>query len=253
MENDTLNFLATWNTWGQIASIIAASLGILVALYYFVKLVTIKDYKKKYDFINLNEINLLWISSLFLIIAGSIYVNTLVAKPDLVWFIVRIFVSVMFALIVGVAVSNVLRVYYPSYIEKRLHRLRFTPRVSPNTGKPMKLLSEEEEDVHLDEGMQAEENIFSIDYDVWIDEETGYTQIDKYAGHLHALACPECSYQTLKVAKEEIITSPTVETSGELLKFYKCGYCNHKERKVFRVAKLIETREVAPQMQGATV
>lgn len=253
MENDTLNFLAAWNTWGRIASIVAASLGILVALYYFVKLVTIREYKKKYDFINLNEINLLWISSLFLIIAGAIYVNTLVAKPDLVWFIVRIFVSVMFALIVGVAVSNVLRVYYPSYIEKRLHRLRFTPRISPKTGKPMKLLSEEEEDVHLDEGMQAEENIFSVDYDVWIDEETGYTQIDKYAGHLHALACPECSYQTLRVAKEEIITSPTVETAGELMKFYKCGYCNHKEKKVFRVARLIETRETAPQMHGAPV
>ena len=65
----------------------------------------------------------------------------------------------------------------------------------------MKLLSEEEEDVHLDEGMQAEENIFSVDYDVWIDEETGFTQIDKYAGHLHALECPECSYQTLKSGK----------------------------------------------------
>ena len=253
MQNDTLNFLASWNTWGQVASIVAASLGMLVALYYFVKLVTIREYKKKYDFINLNEINLLWISSLFLIIAGAVYVNTLVAKPDLVWFIVRIFVSVMFALIIGVAVSNVLRVYYPSYIEKRLHRLRFTPRISPKTGKPMKLLSEEEEDVHLDEGMQAEENIFSVDYDVWIDEETGYTQIDKYAGHLHALACPECTYQTLRVAKEEIITSPTVETAGELMKFYKCGYCNHREKKVFRVARLIETRETAPQMQGAPV
>lgn len=252
MENDTLNFLVTWNSWGRIVSLIAASLGILVALYYFLKLISIREYKKKYDFVNLNEINLLWISSLCLIVAGTIYVNTLVAKPDLVWFIVRIFVSVMFALIVGVAVSNVLRVYYPSFIEKRLHRLRFTPRISPKTGKPMKLLSEEEEDVHLDEGMQAEENIFSVDYDVWIDEETGHTQIDKYAGHLHALACPECTYQTLKVAKEEIITSPTVETAGELLKFYKCGYCNHKEKKVFRVAKLIETREM-PQIQGATV
>lgn len=253
MENDTLNFLTAWNTWGQIASIVAASLGILVALYYFGKLIAIREYKKKYDFINLNEINLLWISSLFLIIAGAVYVNTLVAKPDLVWFIVRIFVSVMVALIVGVAVSNVLRVYYPSYIEKRLHKLRFKPRISPKTGKPMKLLSEAEEDVHLDEGMQAEENIFSIDYDVWIDEETGYTQIDKYAGHLHALACPECTYQTLRVAKEEIITSPTVEAAGELMKFYKCGYCNHKEKKVFRVAKLIETRETAHHMQEVTV
>ena len=30
----------------------------------------------------------------------------------------------------------------------------------------MKLLSEEEEDAYLDEGMQAEENVFSVDYDI---------------------------------------------------------------------------------------
>lgn len=243
MENSTLQFLETWNSWGKIAALVAAGLGFLVFLYYIVKLISIRNYKKKYDFINLNEINLLWISSLFLIISATIYANTLVAKPDMVWFIVRVFVSVMFALIVGVIVSNILRVYYPSFIEKRLHKLRFTPRTSPKTGKAMKLLSEEEEDVHLDDGMQAEENIFSVDYDVWIDEETGYTQIDKYAGHLHALECPECNYQTLKVAKEEILTSPTVETVGELMKFYKCGYCNHKVKKVFKVARLIETSD----------
>ena len=36
----------------------------------------------------------------------------------------------------------------------------------------MRLLREDEEDIHLNEGMQAEENVFSIDYDVWIDEKT---------------------------------------------------------------------------------
>ena len=39
----------------------------------------------------------------------------------------------------------------------------------------MKFVKEEEEDAYLDEGQQAEENVFSVDYDVWIDQETGYT------------------------------------------------------------------------------
>jgi len=47
-------------------------------------------------------------------------------------------------------------------IEKRLKVLRYKPRISPKTGKPMKLLSEEEEDVHLDEGMQAEETFIQL-------------------------------------------------------------------------------------------
>lgn len=250
MEKNTLSFLDTWNHIGQMAIYALIGAGICVLLYFFIRLFTIRSYKNKYDFVNEKEINLLWFSSLFFIVAATVYVNTLVAKPDIVWFIVRIFVSVMFALIVGVVVSNLLRVYYPSFVEKRLKKLRYTPRMSPKTGKPMKLLSEEEEDVHLDEGMQAEENIFSVDYDVWVDIEADYVQIEKYAGHLHAEECTECSYQTLKVTKEEIIISPTTTTPGELIKYYKCGYCNHKIKKVFRVAKLQETFQPS-QLQKA--
>jgi len=58
------------------------------------------------------------------------------------------------------------------------------------------------------------------------------------AGHLIALQCPECNYQTLKVTKEEILESPTETEEGELMKFYKCDYCGYKERKAFRIAKL---------------
>lgn len=95
----------------------------------------------------------------------------------------------------------------------------------------MKLLSEEEEDVYLDEGMQAEENLFSMDYDVWKDEESGYVKIEKYAGHLHAVQCPECNYQTFKVVKEEILKAPTETEEGELLKHFLCGYCGYKAKK----------------------
>ena len=86
--------------------------------------------------------------------------------------------------------------------------------------------------------MQAEEDIFSIDYDVWVDEESGYTKIEKYSGHLHAIQCPECNYQTLKVTKEEILKSPSSTEEGELIKFFSCGYCGHKSKKSFKIAML---------------
>lgn len=242
MEENLYN-LTSWNQIGQIAAIAIAATGVGVFLYHFIKLSTIKDLKKKYDYINLKEIKMLMAGSTLIIIGLGIAGNSiLVTQISLMWLIVRFFVTVMMGLIIGVVVSNILKFYYPFHIEKRLKKLRYTPRVSPKSGKPMKLLSEDEEDVYLDEGMQAEENVFSVDYDVWIDEETGYTQIEKYAGHLHALQCPECEYQTLKVMKEEILESPTEAEEGELMKFFKCDYCDHKERKVFRIAKLRETK-----------
>ena len=228
---------------GQMVSYVFLALGILIILFHFFRLASISDFKTKYDYINKHEINFLWYAGLMLIIAAGIYANTLLSETGVVWYFVRIFVTVMLGLIAGVVIQSLLKFYYPFYIEKRLKKLRFKPRISPKSGKPMKLLSEEEEDVYLDEGMQAEENVFSVDYDVWIDEETGYTKIEKYQGHLHALKCSECNYQTLKVAKEEIIKSPTEMEDGELLKYFKCGYCGHKEKRSFRIAKLKEEEQ----------
>jgi hypothetical protein len=244
-------YLETWNQWGKMVAYVLFGVAAVILLYHYLSLMTMKDYKKRYDFINKSEINNLWYASLALLFAVGIYINTLVPEGELIWVLVRIFVTVMMGLIVGVIISNILKFYYPFYVEKRLKKLRFTPRTSPKSGKPMKLLSEDEEDVYLDEGMQAEENVFSVDYDVWIDEETGYTKIEKYAGHLIAHQCPECNYQTLKVVKEEILESPTETEEGELMKFYKCDYCGFKERKAFRVAKLQSQKTAQPTVAAS--
>lgn len=246
MEMDTANALSVWNQWGQMIAFAFFGLAALVLVAYSIRLAAQGSPKAKYDFINKNEINNLWYMSILLIIGAAFYANTLIDESGTIWFFVRIFVSVMLGLIIGVIVSNMLRFYYPFYIEKRLKKLRYKPRISPKSGKPMKLLSEAEEDVYLDEGMQAEENVYSIDYDVWIDEENDYTQIEKYSGHLHALKCPECNYQTLKVTREEILEAPTLQDEGQLMKFYKCGYCSHKVKRSFRVARLTEDDNLVP-------
>ncbi|MBK6266482.1 hypothetical protein JKA74_15665 [Marivirga sp. S37H4] len=227
-------------------------IAVLLVLLYYMRLATLKDFKQKYDYINKHEIDTLWRSTVILLIGAIVWINALFGETELLWLSVKVFVSAMLGLIIGVIIQNILRFYYPFHIEKRLKKLRYTPRISPKTGKPMKLLTEEEEDVYLDEGMQAEEDIFSVDYDVWVDEETGYTKIEKYSGHLHALQCSECNYQTLKVVKEEIIKSPTITEEGELMKYFKCSYCGHKARKTFHIAKLKEATDLSetPNVQS---
>jgi len=236
---ETLNF-EKWNGIAVYIAIFMAALSVLMLLGYILKLAATSDAKTKYDYINRNEINALWIFSILLIAGVGFIANAFIGETSMLILIVRIFTTISMGLIIGVIIQNLLKFYYPFYIEKRLKKLRYKPRISPKTGKPMKLLSEEEEDVYLDEGMQAEENIFSVDYDVWVDEETGYTKIEKYSGHLHALQCPECNYQTFKVVKEEILTTPSTTDEGELMKYYACGYCGHKSKKSFRINPLKE-------------
>lgn len=220
-----------------------AGIGVLILFYLLIRLATIRNPKAKYDFINLHEKKLLLYASIAFIVAGGCYVTSLLATEPLYIF-VGLFVSIMFGLILGVIIYNYLEYYYPTLREKRLQRLRYKPRIS-KAGNKMKLLSEAEEDVHLDEGMQAEENIFSVDYDVWVDEQTNETRIEKYKGHLHAEKSPTCGYYTLRVVREEIIESPTEDKEGTLIKHYECSYTKYRTQKVFNIAKLKKTSKEA--------
>ena len=224
------------------------AIGLLLLLYLLFRLATLRDYKARYDFINQHEKNLLWYSSVAFIAAVGLYATSTLATEWLFIF-VGLFVSTMFGMIVGVVIFNYLQYYYPTLLEKRLHALRFKPRISPKSGNPMKLLSEVEEDVHLDDGQKAEENIFSVDYDVWVDEASDYVKIEKYRGHLHAEKSPACGYYTLRVVREEIIESPTEEREGTLVKHYQCSYTGYKTQKVFNIARLKQT----PQDAGKTL
>lgn len=228
-------------------ALIAVGLGML--LLYFIRLAGTKGNKAKYDLINQKEKNTLWYSSLVLLIAAGTLVTSILATEWLFVF-VGVFVSFMFGMILGVVVYNYLEYYYPTLIEKRLQKLRYKPRMS-SAGNEMKLLSEDEEDVYLDEGMQAEENIFSVDYDVWIDEKTKETKIEKYKGHLHAEKSPTCGYYTLRVVREEILESPTVDKEGTLIKYYECSYTGYKTQKVFNINKLKKTQKEAGKTLAA--
>ncbi|EMR03410.1 hypothetical protein [Cesiribacter andamanensis] len=230
--------LQTWYEIGATVSMGVAGLGVAILLAYAIRLAAQREKKEKYDFINRLEIDTLWYVALAFIAAGALYANTFYVEAEPLWVFVRLFVTVMMGIIIGVIAQNILRFYYPFFVEKRLKKLRYSARINPSNGNRMTLLSEDEEDVHLEPGMQAEEDLHSVDYDVWIDPATGYTRIEKYNGHLHALQCPECNYQTFKVKREELIVAPTATQEGELVKHYSCAYCDHKSRKSFKVARL---------------
>ena len=249
MGESVQNPYAPWNDLAHNIAYVCWAAGILAVLGYIVRLSTIPDSKDRYDFINRYEVNFLWYATLVLILGGCFYFNGNVqAGLTKIMIFVRIFLAGALGTLVAASLRMLLRFYYPFYIEKRLKVLRYKPRISPKTGKPMKLLSEEEEDAHLDEGMQAEENVFSVDYDVWKDEETGFIKIEKYAGHLHAIQCPECNYQTFKVMREEIIKQPSETEEGELIKHYQCSYCGYKARKTV----ILKQQTKAPESTTAS-
>jgi DNA-directed RNA polymerase subunit RPC12/RpoP len=238
-----VHFLEVWNTWAIYLALLFIVVGLLISLYYFGKQMSISDSKLKHDFINDNEIKLFWYSMLSLSIGAGLWLNTVfheTVKEEMIWFFVRLFVTASFTTIFGLIFNSLINVYYPFQVEKKLNKLRHKPRINPNNGNKMKLLGEDVEDDYLTPEMIEEEAGHSVDYDVWLDEETGYTKIEKYDGSALAIECPSCGYRTLRVEDEEVIKSPTVDSEGELLEYYKCSYCEHKERRTIVTKKLIE-------------
>lgn len=234
-------FLGLWDQYIFIGSVVCIVAGVLILLFHEYRVLKIKDLKEKYDYVNQYEIKYFWYAVIAFIVAAVVYANTIMTSKILHdgmrWFYVRLFITACFGIIAYIIFFSLVRIYYPRLLERRLTRLRNTPRTSPE-GNSMRKLTGSEEEHHLEGELRAQGEIHTIDYDVWIDDKTGFTKIEKYPAYQHAEECSECGYYTLKIDQEEIEQAPTTNEEGILLTHYQCSYCGHREQREITVAKL---------------
>lgn len=243
MENNS-DFILAWDRYMSFGASICVGIAMLILLYHEYRILIIKDYKEKYDYVNLNEIRFFWYAVIALITGAAFYANSLGPKmifSDVtIWFYVRIFITASFAVIAYFIFYSLVRIYYPRFVEKRLNKLRHKPRISPY-GNVMRKLKEKEEEAHLEpELFREQKEVHSVDYDVWLDEATGYKKVEKYHAYQHTIECPECGYVTLRLRSEEIAQPPTDDDTGLLIKHYRCSYCHHREARESVIARLSE-------------
>ncbi len=249
-ESTNGNFLALFHDIMTIGAIAAVVVAVLIYIIHNIRVSALSDYKQKYDYIRKNEISHYKYAFIAIAVGVTFIINTYGKGSltfDAIWFSVRVFISVAGGTLVGYIGALVLQYYYPTKLDKKLKKWRYMPRVNAETGNRMRLLREDEEDVHLDEGMRAEEDVFSVDYDVWIDEATGHTKVEKYPGHLEALQCNNCGFFTMKVIREEIIEPATETSEGELVKHYECQYCGSIRATQFHIAKEEDYQAFKPE------
>ena len=233
-----------WQTFSFYGGLSIIGAGVLVFILYHLLLLSMGTPKKKYDFVCLNEIRFTQLSVLILSFGALVLLNNYVVAFLHIWLWLLADVAITLVLfgVISVFSSSYFRYYHPFRVEKKLKRLRYDePRTSPN-GRRMRLLGEDEEDEYLDKGMQAEEDTYAVDYDVWIDEVSGHTHIERYDGKMHAEQCPSCEYYTLKMVGEEVLKEPTTSEEGELLKRYTCSYCDAENEKVVSLRRKKEVQ-----------
>jgi uncharacterized protein len=119
-----------------------------------------------------------------------------------------------------------------------MDKWRNAPRISAKTGKVMHKLSEEEDNKYLQKGQVTEEQVKSIDYDVWVSEEPddililGYKRwFSKYSG------CPKCTYKTYYKEYDRVLQAATYSSSGRGERKYKCMNCGHSKIETYTIPR----------------
>lgn len=121
--------------------------------------------------------------------------------------------------------------FIPANIMARIamHKARRAPMVCNECGGKMNLLSEKHEDVHLTIKQQFEEELQSVDYDVFecVDckNEAIFT-LDKPSEYSE---CPKCKTKAFILNDKRTIVHATYVSGGVERTTYKCKFCGYEE------------------------
>lgn len=142
-------------------------------------------------------------------------------KTGLSNFAVFVFITLLIFVLMGL-----------HYLQKHVFG-RYRKRYG-KSGEELEMLSEVEDDVYLSPGQNREEDIGSIEYDVWVSPDRKEVQVIPYKKRFkNFFKCPKCGYRTkyLHEVKKESVT-----LSGyDLRKRFRCHNCSHMDDKVHHV------------------
>lgn len=123
-----------------------------------------------------------------------------------------------------------------SYLMYRYWRTR--PRPCSTCGAKMKRLGEEEDNELLNPAQDLEEQLKTIDYDVWDCPACGTIERYPYKKRQQVYSeCPKCHTVAMKLIGNRTISPATVNHEGVGERIYECKYCNNVIRKRYRIPK----------------
>jgi uncharacterized protein len=129
------------------------------------------------------------------------------------------------------------------WIGRKMKDLRYQPRYSKKTGALMTLVPEDQEDAYMEKGQITEEEIGTVDYDVWVTEDGQDVTILRYKKKKGRYSeCPNCKYLTYLQVQSRTISSATTMSSGQREVIMECKNCQHRKR----------TIEIIPQISSSS-
>ncbi len=118
-------------------------------------------------------------------------------------------------------------------------RIRLSAPKCPNCGSKMRLIDEVHDNDYLTPAQDREEQLNSVDYDVWHCDTCGINEITPYVNHnLPYSVCPNCGSRAEELIANEVVSQPTASREGVGQKIYRCKNCGNRRKELYRIAKV---------------
>lgn len=119
-------------------------------------------------------------------------------------------------------------------IKRRLRKLRNKSRRCESCGSTMRKLNEEEDNLYLTPQENTEEQLHSVDYDVWLCDQCGNTLVYPYENQFTQYQkCPHCHSRAYSFEGDHILRKATTVNTGLGEKRYHCAHCRKIDSKTY--------------------
>ncbi|MCH5235297.1 MAG: TPM domain-containing protein [Muribaculaceae bacterium] len=135
---------------------------------------------------------------------------------------------------------------------RKYHNARNKPMKCPACKGTMRKLNEEEDNNLLSPSQDLEEQLNSVDYDVWVCNDCG--TVERYAfPNKHSIyqECPHCHTKAMYMVKDHTLVPATTRAAGIGERIYDCKYCHNQTRKRYNIPKKEDGSAAAALAAGA--
>lgn len=141
---------------------------------------------------------------------------------------------------------------YPAF-KRKIDLYRNHPRNCRACGNAMKKLDEHADNVYLQKGQVREEELKSVDYDVWFCESC--QAHDTYNFHSEKTKyekCPKCTFFTYHQVSNKTITAATTSYEGIGEEIKACKFCQHRHVRRYSIARLSSSSSSGGSSSGGS-
>lgn len=118
--------------------------------------------------------------------------------------------------------------------------MRVRRRVCPNCHHKMHRLDEAKDNEYLTPQQDMEERLNSVDYDVWLCDNCGETDILPFVNQAsHYQVCPRCGARAASLRADRVMVRPTEHRDGQGVKIYGCRNCGYESQVPYNIPKVV--------------